>query len=85
MRNLSNYSVLIWILRILTSFITLTLIQKNKPFGYLLVDLHQQQSNEVRIRTNLIFDGKPEQTVYVKIQEYPELCKRIGCSHKKQY
>ena len=57
---------------------------KNKPFSYLLVDLHQQQSNEVRIRTNLTFDGKPEQTVYVKIQEYPELCKRIGCSYKKE-
>ena len=39
----------------------------------------------MRIRTNLTFDGKPEQTVYVKIQEYPELCKRIGCSYKKQY
>ena len=57
---------------------------KNKSFSYLLVDLHQQQSNEIRIRSNLIFDGKPEQTVYIKIQEYPELCKRIGFSTQKE-
>ena len=50
---------------------------KNKPFNYLLIDLHQEQLNEVRVRTNVNFDGI-EQTVYIKIQEYPELCQRIG-------
>ena len=56
---------------------------KNKPFSYLLIDLHQQQSNEVRIRSNLIFDGEPQQIAYIKVQEYPELCKRIGCASQK--
>ena len=50
---------------------------KNKPFNYLLIDLHQEQMNEVRVRTNVNFDGI-KQTIYIKIQEYPELCKRIG-------
>lgn len=57
---------------------------KNKPFNYILIDLHQQQRDEVRYRTNIIPDGST--FVYLKIQEYFELCKRFGlnCEYKKR-
>ena len=53
-----------------------------KPFSHLLVDLHQDQANEIRLRSPLIDNGDDsgnhEITAYIKIQEYPRLCRRIG-------
>jgi hypothetical protein len=53
---------------------------KNKPYSYLFLDLNPGQSNEVRVRTNVIesTDGSSEQIVYLKAKEYSQLCRRIG-------
>ena len=51
---------------------------KHKPFSYLLIDMHQQQRNEVRVRNNVVPDETAETFVYVQIPEYIKLLKRIG-------
>ena len=57
---------------------------KNKPFSYLLVDMHQQQAKELRVRSNLGINVSADIFVYIKIQEYIELCKRIGLIGKNK-
>ena len=60
---------------------------RNKPFSHLLLDFHQQQLNEVRVRSNLLADNENEKIVcYIKSQEYSELCRRtpqIGENSKR--
>ena len=51
---------------------------KNKPFSYLLIDMHQQQRNEVRVRNNVVPNETTETFAYIQIPEYIKLLKRIG-------
>lgn len=57
---------------------------KEKPFSYLLVDLHQDQANEIRIRSPIMKNENNEIIAYIKVQEYPRLCKRIGLIAQKE-
>ena len=51
---------------------------RNKPFGHLLLDMHQMQSDEVRVRSNIL--GKKNEKIisYIKAELYPEMCRRIA-------
>lgn len=56
---------------------------RNKPFSHLLLDFHQQQMNEVRIRSNILPSNQDEKTIcYIKSEEYSELCRRIAHAGK---
>ena len=44
---------------------------KDIPFSYLLVDLHQDQANEIRVRSPIMKNGNDQIIAYIKIQEYP--------------
>jgi uridine kinase len=50
---------------------------KNKPFSHLLLDMHQTQSSEVRVRSNILAEYGEKTVCYIKISEYPEVCRRI--------
>ena len=50
---------------------------RNRPFSHLLLDFHQQQLNEVRVRSNILPENESEKTVcYIKSQEYSQLRRR---------